>query len=190
MFRNCCVSLVITIILLLLSLLLSLLLLLLLLISQIFGVENFYVHYGLGDSMSNVLSSGWDWATVPLQLSRHEMERAVNIKSRQGERKGRNSVRINNYLGTEKTAQDKTETLREFHSRMNDTLDEIRLSLERPGDRMIVIGHDETLFAASKKFGDDMEVFNPQPSSFLTFAVPSPNSQWLTGRSRVQIKPN
>jgi len=185
MFRNCCVSLVIIIILLLLSLLLSLLL-----ISQIFGVENFYVHYGLGDSMSNVLSSGWDWATVPLQLSRHEMERAVNIKSRQGERKGRNSVRINNYLGTEKNAQDKTESLREFHARMNDTLDEIRLSLERPGDRMIVIGHDETLFAASKKFGDDMEVFNPQPSSFLTFAVPSPNSQWLTGRSRVQIKPN
>lgn len=135
------------------------------LVCQIFGVESFYVHYGLGDSMNNILASGWDWATVPLQLPRHEMERHVNIKSRQGERKGRNRIKINNYLGTEKTVQDKSETLREFHARMNDTLDEIRLSLERPGDRMIVIGHDETLINGAKKF-DDMEVFEPQPNRY------------------------
>ncbi len=158
-------------------------------VSQVFGVESFYVHFGLGASVISILASGWDWASVPLYLSSSEMNQLVTSKSRRGERQGKKKVSIAGFLGKPQSLADTGENDREFTGRIHNTLDEIMKSLERPGDHMIAIGHHDTITNFGKKYGDNLEIFEDQDCSFITFAVPSEKSCWVTGRSRLNFIP-
>ena len=158
-------------------------------VSQAFGVESFYVHFGLGASVLSILASGWDWAKVPLYLSSSEMNQLVTAKSRRGERQGKKHVIIAGFLGKPQSLADTGENDRDFTGRIYNTLDEIMKSLERPGDHMIAIGHHDTITNFGKKYGDNMEIFEDQDCSFVTFAVPSEKSCWVTGRSRLKFIP-
>lgn len=158
-------------------------------ICQLFGVESFYIHFGLGESMNGVLSSGWNWAEVALYLTSSEMRQLVSTKSRNGEREGRNKVSIAGFLGQPLSMADVGENQREFTTRVLKSLDDIKNSLENQGDHMIVVGHHDTIVHFADNLGDGMEIFDDQDVGFLTFAMQSKNSQWLTGRSRIQVVP-
>lgn len=53
-------------------------------VCQILGVQSFYVHFGLGESMLGVIAKGWDWPSTSLYLPPHEMNKVVMAKSKKG----------------------------------------------------------------------------------------------------------
>jgi broad specificity phosphatase PhoE len=155
---------------------------------QQFGVSSFYVNYSMGESMIGKLASGWDWGCVPLYLQPFEMDDIVAKQSREGERKSRNRVYIEGYLGEKQSMETRNETKMNFSNRITDNLDQIRSSLVNPRDHVIVVSHADVLEEFALKYGN-IEVLNVQHNSFMTFCIPSDNTAWLLGRSRVQIVP-
>jgi broad specificity phosphatase PhoE len=159
------------------------------LVCQVFGVDSFYVHFGVGENLINILQTGWDWGRIPLYLTSSEMHQFVNQKSRKGERRGKCKVRISGFLGSPMSAEDRGENQRDITNRFAKSFNEIKSFLEKRGDHMICVAHHDAQTHFARNYGEGYDVTNGQDCSFITFAMPSDNCAWVTGRSRINFIP-
>ena len=122
-------------------------------------------------------------------LSQSEMQDVVSEASRKGElEREEPSITIGGFLGEQ--VKDLNENDLNYLDRISNACAETAAALEQDGDHMVVIAHASTIKKAAMHFiGEDTSVFKIQDCGYMTISSASDGSSWISGRSRVAVKP-
>lgn len=160
-------------------------------VAQELGLDSIQVYYDFGRAVFDSRDLGWDFAYEPLTVCRADMEEIVTEKSQEGiERHGSSAIKIESFLGKELTQADLNENPVNYTFRIGAALSQTTASLEQDGDHVIVIAHGSTIKECAHYYVPYCDVLNVEaPCGYITIASPSDDSSWLSGRSKVKIKP-
>ena len=162
------------------------------LVAQEMGVNDIQIFYDFGEGVGASRDSGWDFAYEPLNNRRGDMENIVRETSRPGELDEREApaISIGGYFGTELTVAHLNENDINYLDRVSAACAQSAACLECDGDHVVVVGHATTLKKAAHYFiSEDTGVFEVQPVGYMTITTPSDGSAWISGRSRINVKP-
>lgn len=161
------------------------------LVAQEVGVDEIQVYYDFGEAVAASNNSGWDFAYEPLVNTRGEMHNIVSEASRLGELdREAPQISIGSFNGTELTVDDLNESDINYLYRISGACQQTAACLEQDGDHVIVVSHPTTLKKAAMHFiSEDTGVYDVKPCGYMTVTTPSDGSAWISGRSRICVKP-
>lgn len=161
------------------------------LVAQEMGVDQIQVFYDFGEAVAASRDSGWDFAYEPLVNSRGDMRRIVSEASRIGELEREASrISIGSFNGNELTVDDLNESEVNYLFRVSAACEQTAACLEMDGDHVVVVGHGTSLKKAAMHFiSEDTGVYDVKPCGYMTITTPSDGSAWISGRSRICVKP-
>lgn len=160
-------------------------------VAQEAGVRDIQVYYDFGEAVSASRDAGWDFAYEPLTVSRADMDAIVYDKSQEGvERLNSEPVTISTVLGRQLSVDDVQENDVRYNFRVGQAMTQTLASLEHDGDHIIIVAHGSTIKSGCKHLVPTLNVQKEESScGYVTFSSPSDDSVWLSGRSKVAIKP-
>ena len=160
-------------------------------VAQELGLRSIQVYYDFGEAVSASRDAGWDFAYEPLTVPLNEMEEIVAEKSQEGvDRYNSNPITIDCAYGKRLSNDDIQENDVRYNFRIGNALTQSCDSLEQDGDHVIIVAHGTTIKSAGNYFVPTLNLLNVEAScGYVTFCSPSDDSVWLSGRSKVTVKP-
>ncbi len=162
------------------------------LVAQEIGVDKIQVYYDFGEAVAASNNNGWDFAYESLVNSRGEMHNIVSEASRLGELdREAPRISIGGFFGKELTVDDLNESDINYLFRVSAACEQTAACLEADGDHVIVVAHPTTLKKAAMHFisEDTGSIYDVKPCGYMTITTPSDSSAWISGRSRICVKP-